>query len=176
MKEALKALNHLVADGVIGDYAIGGAIGASFYLPAMQTEDVDAFVFLPAQTSSPLVLLTPVYAALQAQGGVIDREYVRFGEWPVQILTDATPLIKDAIRKAITVDFEGVPTRVFRPEHLCAVALETGRAKDYARVAMFLEAGEVDRAALDSLADEQGLSERLARVLNTIRAKDDPRG
>jgi hypothetical protein len=42
--EALQALNRIAADGVIGGYAIGGAVGASFYISAAQTEDLDAFV------------------------------------------------------------------------------------------------------------------------------------
>ena len=62
MHKALKALNNLVADGVIENYAIGGAIGASFYLPAMQTEDLDVFVFMPSATSV-LVSLSAVYEA-----------------------------------------------------------------------------------------------------------------
>ena len=62
----------------------------------MQTEDVDAFVLLPA-SSTGLVLLTPVYEALSRMGGVVEREYVRFGAWPLQILTDTTPLIAEAI-------------------------------------------------------------------------------
>jgi hypothetical protein len=156
-------LNRLVQDGVIRSYAIGGAIGASFYLPAMQTEDIDVFVFLP-ETASLLISLEAVYAALKALGGAVDREYVRFDDWPVQILTDATPLIAEAIREAIDVDFDGIPTRVFRPEHLCAIALETGRAKDYARVSMFLEQGEVDRALLSAVAARYDLTEKLARV------------
>jgi hypothetical protein len=53
---------------------------------------------------------------------VVDREYVRFGSWPLQILTDATPLIGEAIKRAVDVEFDGIPTRVFRAEHLCAVA------------------------------------------------------
>jgi hypothetical protein len=172
VQAALKALNHLVADGVIENYAIGGAMGATFYLPAMQTEDVDAFVFLPA-SSSPLISLTPVYEALKAQGGVAEREYIRFGDWPLQILTDATPLIAEAIRAAIAVDFDGTPTRVFRPEHLCAVALETGRSKDYARVALFLEHGEVDRDALREAVGRYGLSKRLERVFDTMGTTDE---
>jgi hypothetical protein len=172
VKAALTALNRLVADGVIVDYAIGGAIGASFYLPAMQTEDIDAFVFLPPSAPTLLVSLTPIYEALRAQGGVIEREYVRFGEWPVQILTDANPLISEAIREAIAVDFEGIPTRVFLPEHLCAIALQTGRGKDYARARMFLEQGEVDRQALSDVAEQYGLSGQLKRAL---QGSDDKR-
>ena len=46
MQAALRSLNQLVADNVIEQYAIGDAIGASFYVEAVQTEDIDAFVFL----------------------------------------------------------------------------------------------------------------------------------
>ena len=41
MQAALRALNQLAANGVISQYAIGGAIGASFYIEAVQTESVD---------------------------------------------------------------------------------------------------------------------------------------
>ncbi len=169
MDAALRALNRLVADGVIEDYAIGGAIGASFYLPAMQTEDIDVFVFLPP-SSGPLVTLTPVYEALKSLGGEVEREYVRFGPWPVQILTDASPLIAEAIREAIDVDYEEVPTRVFRAEHLCAIALQTGRNKDYARAILFVEQNEVDLEALSALASRYHLADRLERVLNAARS------
>jgi hypothetical protein len=163
MQAALRALNQLVADGVIEAYAIGGAIGASFYIQALQTEDIDAFVFLPVAASG-LLSLTPVYEALQAQGGRIEREYVQFGSWPLQILPDANPLIDEAICEAVSVEFEGVPTRVFRAEHLCAVALQTGRPKDYLRVSLFLEAGRVDIDRLQDVLSRYGLQDRLTRV------------
>lgn len=165
MKAALEALNRLVADHVIENYAIGGAIGASFYLPAMQTEDIDAFVFLPPSTEL-FATLSPVYEALKAMGGEVDREYIRFGPWPLQILTDANPLIAEAIREAVDVDFEGTGTRVFRPEHLCAIALQTGRSKDYARVMLFLEHKEVSLEALSEVASRHALSDRLTKFLN----------
>ena len=129
MQEALRSLNQLVVDQIIEQYAIGGAIGASFYLEAMQTEDIDAFVFMKPSTGG-LLSLAPIYDALVALGGSIEREYVRFAEWPVQILPDANDLIRESIRMAKEVEFDGIPTRIFTAEHLCAVALQTGRTKD----------------------------------------------
>jgi hypothetical protein len=169
MQAALRALNQLVTDGVVGDYAIGGAIGASFYIDALQTEDIDAFVILPVAVSG-LVSLTPIYQALLAQGGVEEREYIRFEEWPVQILTDANNLIAEAIREAQQVEFERIPTRVFRAEYLCAIALQTGRAKDVLRVTMFLEQGRVDLDALRAVAERYGLTTQLTQVLRRIGA------
>ncbi len=39
MKETLAVINQLRADGLIGDYAIGGAVGATFYLEKKYIED-----------------------------------------------------------------------------------------------------------------------------------------
>jgi hypothetical protein len=150
MQAALRALNQLVADGVIGAYAIGGAIGASFYIDALQTEDIDAFVFLKPPHAG-FISLTPIYDALKAQGGIEEREYVRFGEWPVQILTDANLLIAEAIREADGIEFDGIPTR-------------TGRSKDHLRVTMFLEQGRVDVVRLQAMLERYGLVDRLNRL------------
>jgi hypothetical protein len=170
MKARLQAMNSLVANGVISSYAIGGAMGASFYLDAMLTEDVDAFVFLPP-SAGLLISRTPVYEALSQQGGIVEREYVRFGEWPLQILTDYTPLVAEAIRSARSVIFDGVPTRVFKAEHLCAIALDTGRGKDFLRVANFLDQRAVNEAALHTLLERFQLSSRLIAVAPLQSAK-----
>ncbi len=171
MQSVLQALNRLVADGLIQAYGIGGAIGAAFYITAAQTEDVDAFVFLP-ESDSGMVLLTPIYEALTAMGGIVEREYVRFGDWPLQILTDANPLITEAIRTAVQVEYDGIPTRVFRPEHLCAIALQTGRTKDYLRVTMFLEQDAVDQGVLVALLKRHDLTQRFSKVPTAMNGKE----
>ncbi len=168
MQAALRALNQLVADKVIVQYAIGGAIGASFYIEAVQTEDVDAFVFM-APTASGLLTLSPIYEALTKLGGIIENEYIRFAEWPVQILPDVNDLVREAIREAKKVEFDGIPTRVFTAEHLCAVALQTGRTKDYLRVVMFLEADAVDQGLLETILKRHNLENAIVRV-NAMRS------
>ena len=82
----------------------------------------------------------------------------------MQVLPDATPLVHLAIREAVVVDFDGIPTRVFRPEHLCCIALETGRAKDILRVRMFLEQQKVDESVLREAARQFGLADKLTRA------------
>lgn len=161
MNDIFRAMNALVAEGVIENYAIGGAMGATFYIEAVQTEDIDAFVFMPV-VASGLLDLSPIYAALVRHGGILDREFICFGPWPLQVLPDASPLEAEAIAEALTIDYEDVPVRVFRPEYLCCIALKTGRAKDHLRVRMFLEEGKVDTGRLESLAAKFGLSSKLA--------------
>jgi hypothetical protein len=47
MDATLQVLNDLERDGVTGRYAIGGAVGAIFYLEPFATFDLDVFVVLP---------------------------------------------------------------------------------------------------------------------------------
>ena len=42
--EVIRVVNQMVADGVIERYAIGGAVGATFYLEPVSTLDVDIFL------------------------------------------------------------------------------------------------------------------------------------
>lgn len=46
IKEAIFVINQMQADGIIGRYAIGGAIGETFYLEPVSTVDLDIFMAL----------------------------------------------------------------------------------------------------------------------------------
>lgn len=97
---------------------------------------------------------------LTKRGGVVEGEYVIIGDWPVQFLPPTGPLVEDALANAITMDVAGTPARVFTAEHLAAIALETGRAKDKARLLQFVEADALDADAFESLVAGFGLSDR----------------
>ena len=64
MKETLEMINRMQHDDVIGKYAIGGAVGAIFYLETFYTADLDIFVMLPTAPGSSLLSLTPIYEYL----------------------------------------------------------------------------------------------------------------
>ncbi len=53
LKATLEMINRMESDGVIGTYAIGGAVGATFYLEPLATADVGIFV-MAALTSRKL--------------------------------------------------------------------------------------------------------------------------
>ena len=55
----------------------------------------------------------------------------------MQILPADDPLLREAMREAIAVEVEGQHVRVFSAEHLAAIALDTGRAKDKIRLNQF---------------------------------------
>jgi hypothetical protein len=63
MKRTLQVLNELEHEGVILRYAIGGAMGATFYVEPLLTFDLDVFVILP-QEAGNLLSLAPLYEAL----------------------------------------------------------------------------------------------------------------
>lgn len=159
MKAALETLLKLRDEGLLARFAIGGAIAASYYVEAVVTEDLDVFAFLTPSPSG-LLLLGPLYERLVQLGGKVHNEHVVIGNWPMQILPAYTPLVEDAVMEAQDRMFEGICVPVVSAEHLCAIALQTGRAKDYARVNAFFEAGVVDGAALHRLIDRHALAGR----------------
>jgi hypothetical protein len=88
---------------------------------------------------------------------------VVIGNWPVQFLPAETPSLREAVEQAPAHDYEGVPTRVMSAEHLMAIALQTGRAKDHARLVAFVEAGVADPGRLKDILTRHGLSEAWQR-------------
>ena len=157
MKATLELINQMEADGVIGKYAIGGAVGATFYLAPAATVDLDLFVTLPGE-SGLLVSLAPIYEYLKSRGGTEQDEYIVVKDWPVQFLMPGNALQKEAVNQAISTNVEGVPTRVISAEHLVAIALETGRAKDHTRILQFVEQGAVNREKLKDVVERHNLS------------------
>jgi hypothetical protein len=158
MKETLEVLNRMEADGVIGRYAIGGAVAATHYLEPAATVDVDIFVTLPKNSERSLLSLAPVYEYLTTRGYRPKGEHIVIGDWPVQFLTPANSLEQEALAEAIPIDVEGVPTRVMTAEHLVAIALNTGRAKDFTRIVQFLEQDAVNRDKLNGILSKHGLA------------------
>ena len=157
MKTTLETINQMQADGVIGQYAIGGAVGATFYLEPAATLDIDIFVSLQTGTGSSLLSLTPIYDHLMARGFKAEGEYIIIGNWPVQFLPPGNALVEEALALAVETEVEGVRMRVMTAEHLVAIALQTGRAKDAARILQFIESGVLDADKLDAILQRHGL-------------------
>ena len=160
IKAVIATINQMQADGVIDRYAIGGAVGATFYLEPVTTLDVDIFVALHAAPGSRIVSPKPIFDYLTARGCQIEGEYIVIAGWPVQFLPPTGPLVEDALAQAIEQDVEGTPARVFTAEHLAAIALQTGRAKDKARVLQFVEAGVLDANRFQAILTRHGLVDR----------------
>lgn len=155
MKATLAVINQMQSDGIIGKYAIGGAVGATFYLEPAATLDIG--IFISFQDAGSLISLSPIYDYLKERGFKSEKEYIIIEGWPVQFLPAGNALVEEALAQAVETELEGIPTRVMTAEHLTAIALQTGRAKDFSRVLQFVESGVLAPDRLDSILSRHGL-------------------
>jgi len=168
MRDVARLLNALKDSGVIANYALFGATAQMRYTEPVATLDADVLVALPSVEQ--LDILTSIYQFCADRGYYEEGEAVRVGAWPVQFIPVFNPLTQEAMEHAETADFEGVPFRVVRADHLAVIALSVGRAKDLTRVLALLESGNVTRDEIARLAARHGLLEAWnrfeARFLN----------
>src|SRR5947209_4031114 len=158
-----RVLHALQEKGLIGAWAVGGAAAVVYHAEPIATADMDVFTHLP-QSAGGLVSLSPIYAELNRLGYQPRADAVVIAGIPVQILPAATPLHEEAIREAIEVRAGKETLRVFTPEHLVAIALQLGRAKDKLRIHHLLESSRsrLDLAKLDAILRRHGLQDRWA--------------
>lgn len=155
-----RVLAEMVGDGVVSNYAVGGAVAAIFYIEPRETFDLDIFFILANEPSSPLLRLEAIYEYARSKGFEASSEFIRIHGWAVQFLESSTPLWKDAVDEALDVEFEGVRVRVIRPDYLAAMMIETGRSKDWIRLADFLEAGILRSSEFEEIISKYDLTER----------------
>jgi hypothetical protein len=161
MKEVAKLLNDLCAAGIIVDYALFGATAQMRYTEPIATLDADVLVTVPAEDT--LDVLRPIYDFCKKQGYAPEGEAIRVGAWPVQFIPVFDSLTKEAVAQADTADFEGTPLKVVKPDYLAVIALNTGRAKDFARILALIESGSTTLAAVKALAEKHQLHEAWQR-------------
>jgi hypothetical protein len=154
LADVLRAANDLLAAGLIEDWALGGALAAIYYVEPFTTYDADIF-FIPKDrglTSG----IPAIYEHLQAQGWEVEREHLLVRGFPVQFLA-ASGLTEEAVREAERIDYEGVPAKVFRAEHIVAIAANVGRAKDKVRIEQLLQQADLDQSRLESILERHKL-------------------
>ena len=158
-KDALRALNAMKADGVIGEYAICGAMALVFWTEPVPTFDLDVLVVLP-QVASGLVSLDGIYRWADSHRYPARDEHILIEGLPTQLVPAPDPLAHEAIDTAATIDYEGVSVRVVRPEYLVALYLEpeARTAKRRERAAMLLELPGLDRTLVEAILSRHGLS------------------
>jgi len=151
-KATLEAINPMQADRVIGRYAIGGAVAATFYLEPAATLDLDL------RDASGRLL--PIYEYLKSRGGkIIEDEYIVIGGWPVQFLAPGNDLETEAVAEAVATTVEGRPDLGYVPR-------TPGRDRPRNRpgerpqpdFAVFRAGGAVNRKKLRSILERTGLA------------------
>jgi hypothetical protein len=155
LADVMRAANELAADGVIEQWALGGALAAIYHVEPFTTYDADIF-FVPADKGFS-VGIPAIYARLQSRGWTVEGEHLLLRGFPVQFLA-AHGLTEEAVREAERIEYEGVPARVFRAEHIIAIAASVGRAKDRARIEQLLQQAAVEKPRLESILKRHNLT------------------
>jgi hypothetical protein len=156
--EALAAVKGITREGVVSQYAIGGAMALTFWAEPAATFDLDVFVLLPP--SGIIVSLEPIYTWARRHGYEEVAEHVVVAGVPIQFIPAPDELAEEAIATAADLDYDGEPIRVIRPEYLIAMYLQPG-ARTRKRLeragALLDEEGLVDRALLRDLLERYEL-------------------
>ncbi len=154
LADVFRVLNRMRDEGVVTQYAVGGATAVLFYAEPTRTYDLGVFVTLEAVGKDLLAPLSRVYEWAREQGFGLQAEHLLIAGVPARLLPAYNPLVEAALATARVHDYAGVPVRVVDAEHLVALALRAGGPRRRERAWQLLEAGAVDR-------------ERLRRILTT---------
>jgi hypothetical protein len=159
MQEVCDILERLVKDGILSQYAIGGATAAGFHGEPLATRDV--FVFINTKPEQLIVSLEPVFSKL-AQLGFRDfeDEAVLIHGLPVQFLIASPGLESEALQDAVRIGWDHHRMRVLRPEHPAAIALSVGRPKDRARLVYLCELPDFNRDNFQDVIHRHQLADR----------------
>jgi hypothetical protein len=157
--DVIAALDDLKERGLVEEYAVFGAVAQAFWDEAIPTFDLDVLVLF-AVSSGGLISLGPLYQWAEEKDFQTQDEHIVIGDIPVQIVPAPTALHEEAVRNAATLDFNGSPIRVVRPEYLIATWLQPpanslGRKE---RAARLRESAQIDHDLLDVLIRRFGLS------------------
>nr|MBA3601434.1 hypothetical protein [Acidobacteriota bacterium] len=144
--------------GIIEKYAIGGAFAAILHYEPISTIDLDIFFFLTEKNTSPILSLSAIYDYAEKRGFSFDHEFVNIHGWLVQFVEAShSDLWTEAIENADKMKIDDFDAPVIGKEHLVAMWLLAGRAKDYQKIAMFREAEFLDEARLFDVLERHDL-------------------
>ena len=162
---ALKVVNEMQAAGVIGKYAIGGAVAATFYIEPTATYDIDIFISFENVPGSSLASLEKIFAYLTGPGQQYKTSGAHFliAGWQVQFLPADDALNNEALLQAVEIHVGDVKTWVMTAEHLMAIALKTGRAKDLIRLEQFVRYNAFNPEKLNQILARHNLVEKWRR-------------
>jgi hypothetical protein len=161
MQAVFDVLEQLVAEGVLDQYALGGATAAGFHGEPLATRDIDIFVFLNPEATASLIPLNSVFTRLAELGFYeFEEETLLIHGFPVQFLIAHSPLEREAVTEADAVSWDSHRLRVMQPEYLAAIALTVGRPKDRARLVYLTSLTVFNRDHFDRILQQHHLTNR----------------
>jgi hypothetical protein len=176
--KAIQVVNQLRNEGFISQYAVGGAIGALFYIEPTQTQDIDIFVHLNAAPGSALISLSPILTRLKELGYTLwEEDKVVVEGWPIQFLPATKKIETEAIEHAVEQPLaDGVKAFVPPPEYLMVIAIDLGRPKDIIRLQQFYAEHVYEPAKLDALLKSHDLTQKWQKYLALFKANEQSYG
>ena len=156
MKKVIQILNELVDKGIIKKYAIGGAVGVIFYTETFTTRDIDVFV-APQMTDSGIIHLGLIYEYLKKAGYSMKGQYFIIEGIPVDFVVVYNDLTLEALDNSIDKQYNKMRVKVFRPEYLLAIALQTGRVRDLRKIDLLMSETDLNGELLKDILKHHNL-------------------
>lgn len=143
-----RLLEQMEKEGILSRWAIGGSIGVMFYTEPYLTKDVDVFVYVEP-TKTGLIDMNFIYDWLKAKGySEFEKQFIVIEGWLVDFLPTKEGLIDEAVLKCSAFEVDKIKVNVIKPEYLIAIALETGRKQDYAKIEKMLQQNGINKRKL----------------------------
>ncbi len=146
------------SEGILTEYAIGGAVASIFYIEPATTYDLDVFVILPEESENTLLIMKPLFEWLESKGYNFFGEHILIEGIPVQFIPAYNELVNEAVENASVLNYDNVPVRVITPEYLIAIMLQVNRNKDRERALRFFEEYQINETKLQSILKEHDLT------------------
>jgi hypothetical protein len=151
-EKVIGVLDDLQAVNIVEKYAIGGAFAAILHNEPISTIDLDVFFFLVEKSDGLVLSLEKIYGYAKQHGFPFDHEFINIYGWLVQFIEAShNDLWKEAVENAGLISVGDFTVPVIGREHLAAMWLFAGRAKDYQKIAMFWEADILDMNSLPAI-------------------------
>jgi predicted nucleotidyltransferase len=168
VEKALKVLGGLRTNGLIEDYAIGGGIATIFYIEAILTYDLDIFVIpIISNKDKKIIDFSHLYKYLTKLGYKWKGEHIIIEGIPVQFIP-VDQLEEEAVRKAKSVVYKGVTTKVLTVEYLIAILIKVGRSKDIAKVSRLIKEVKVDKKKLQAILNTFNLTKKYQNIKSKL--------
>ncbi len=160
LEKVFKVINKMYQEGILSDYAIGGAMATIYYTEPFATKDIDIF-FIPVDKDR-MILLTPFYDYLLKRGYKTYKEYIMIGDIPIQFIPTATKLESEAVEKAIFVKYKNIIVKILRPEYLIAIFLKVYRPKDRDKLIRLLDQAKINKILLRDILVRYNLNKKFS--------------
>lgn len=156
--KVLSVLDEMRQAGIVDKYAIGGAFAAILHNEPISTIDLDIFFLFKEKQSSLVLSLDSIYEFAKTHGLLFDHDFINIHGWLVQFVEAShSALWTEAIENAEVLAIDSRDAYLIGKEYLVAMWLFAGRAKDYQKITMFVEANILDNEKLTNILERHDL-------------------